>query len=289
MDRAKRVRSQRMVGYFCAGDVVWLNDTQFLVNRENIGNDVEPVERFKVLGSTGNVYTIHISRSPVCDCPDCSKGNIPCKHIIFVFLKVLKVPETSMAWYQKGLTLSELSDIFNAAPPTPNGSVLVSTKVRNAFLKATGAAVSVEEETVEIEKDVIAPGGKRLSAIGEDCPVCYEEMTADEEKTNKLVFDEAITGCGKPLHTECFKMWLATVRAKGDAPTCVWCRTPWPVAGAAVAGGSKGTSSGGVDYSALGYVNMADVAGMSRSRDTSSYYHGPMRGRRIWEPRYEDD
>jgi hypothetical protein len=36
-------------------------------------------------------------------------------------------------------------------------------------------------------------------------------------------------------------------------------------------------------------LNMADIAGMSRQRDTSSYYHGPMRGRRMLEKRYEDD
>jgi hypothetical protein len=94
------------------------------------------------LGSTGNVYvrtrlqccpsqidhahasqTVLIGALPQCNCPDCLKGNVPCKHIIFVLyalphapayrvvgsadidysLKVLKVPESSTTWYQKGL------------------------------------------------------------------------------------------------------------------------------------------------------------------------------------------
>jgi hypothetical protein len=37
---------------------------------------------------------------------------------------------------------------------------------------------------------------------------------------------------------------------------------------------------------------MADVLGMSRRRDTSSYYHGPSRGERfrgVWYDRYQEE
>ena len=47
--------------------------------------------KYAVLGSTGNVYTVTISQLPDCTCPDCGKGNT-CKHILFVMLKVLRVP-----------------------------------------------------------------------------------------------------------------------------------------------------------------------------------------------------
>jgi SWIM zinc finger len=57
-------------------------------------------ETFKILGSTGNVYTVTISHIPSCSCPDATKGN-HCKHLIFVFLKVLSVPESSTFFYQK--------------------------------------------------------------------------------------------------------------------------------------------------------------------------------------------
>lgn len=66
----------------------------------------------------------------------------------------------------------ELKEIYNAAPPIATGSVLVSTKIKRAFLKASGLGGDVEEIVEEIEKEVdVGPGGKRLSAIGEDCPV----------------------------------------------------------------------------------------------------------------------
>ncbi|KAK0462385.1 uncharacterized protein EV420DRAFT_1745806 [Desarmillaria tabescens] len=56
--------------------------------RERDGDELK--ETFRVLGSTGNVYTVVIGHTPRCDCPDASKGNY-CKHIIFVFIKVSKL------------------------------------------------------------------------------------------------------------------------------------------------------------------------------------------------------
>ncbi|KAI0717623.1 hypothetical protein C8Q72DRAFT_891447 [Fomitopsis betulina] len=45
--------------------------------------------------------------------------------------------------------------------------------------------------------------------------------------------------------------------------------------------GRKGTAA------PEGYVNLADAAGVSTARDTSSYYHGPSRGKRHFG--YVDD
>ncbi|RXK39489.1 hypothetical protein M231_03157 [Tremella mesenterica] len=271
-------------GMFCkiAVDEV---DPKFLVDRQKLD---EHSEAFKVLGSTGNVYTVIIGFLQQCDCPDSAKGNTPCKHILFVFLKVLKVPENSYHWYQRGLVASELEVIFSAAPPAPNGSVMVPATVRNKYLEATGDHSRMEEGSSQVDKIIeTAPVVRKIQSVGEDCPVCYEEMTEEDDKSGKLVYDEATAGCGKGLHQECFKMWAATAKAKGDIVTCVWCRTPWVeqfIAGT----GDKGK---GVARSVLGYVNMADVVGMSRERDTSSYYQGPISGERMsaWAYRYADD
>ena len=46
-------------------------------------------QRFSVLGSTGNVYTVTLSDSGnVCTCPDNYKSRGRCKHVLFVLLKV---------------------------------------------------------------------------------------------------------------------------------------------------------------------------------------------------------
>nr|GMD48889.1 mitogen-activated protein kinase kinase kinase 1-like [Ipomoea batatas] len=43
---------------------------------------------FFVLGVTGNVYTVNIAATPSCTCPD---RIAPCKHILFVMIRVLGI------------------------------------------------------------------------------------------------------------------------------------------------------------------------------------------------------
>ncbi|WVQ70005.1 uncharacterized protein L199_008229 [Kwoniella botswanensis] len=257
IDRYKRAISQRM----------------FMIERERVGEGNFQYEQFKVLGSTGNVYTVNIGTIPRCDCPDNLKGNKPCKHIIFIFIKVLKVPDDSSVWFQMSLTPEEVEHVFNTSPPTPNGSVTVNVKVHKAYIHATGRGGEDEEVVTGIDKEIKdGSDGKKMDAVGEDCPVCYEEMTQEDVDGKKLVYDETLTGCGKPLHTECFQIWAMTARSKGNDVTCVWCRSPWPTEHGG-AGKGKGKASG-PQYSSMGYLNMAAEAGMSRERDVSTYHRG---------------
>ncbi|WOO84438.1 E3 ubiquitin-protein ligase Zswim2 [Vanrija pseudolonga] len=246
--RSQRVMSQRM----------------FMVDREDTGSAENLASVFKVLGSTGNVYTVEISHLPSCDCPDFAKGNSPCKHIIFIFLKVLKVPLGSTVWYQRALLTSELRAVMDAVPAAAD--VAVAPRVRAAFLKATGSTRVEEEAPAEPEDKSADDEGKRLSSIGEDCPVCFEEMSEAEHAANGLVFDLSDGGCGKPLHAQCFAMWSQTARAKSAPATCVWCRSAWKAT-------PKPNADAEVGYSG-GYLNLAELAGVSRERDTSSYYQG---------------
>jgi len=74
-DRISRALSQRL----------------YLVHRKETSVKGSLQHEFAVLGSTGNVYQVRISKHPFCSCPDHSKGNV-CKHILFVFLKVVPYP-----------------------------------------------------------------------------------------------------------------------------------------------------------------------------------------------------
>ncbi|KZT69892.1 hypothetical protein DAEQUDRAFT_726214 [Daedalea quercina L-15889] len=237
LDRLDRVISQRF----------------FLIDRHRNGDELR--EEFSVLGSTGNVYTVIIDKTPSCNCPDATKGN-HCKHILFVFLKVVQVTKDSGYWYQKALLTSELQNIFDHAPLAPNA--LANAHVREAYARATGKA-STSAAAKQPEK-------KRVPGAEDDCPICYEKMHGAAAAT--LVWCEA---CGNALHKECFTQWAATARQKGQPVTCVFCRAKWVGAGGSASGGSR---------SYEGYVNLADVAGVSTDRDTSSYYHGPNRGKR---------
>jgi len=238
-DRVHRVMTQRF----------------FMIERSKTEGELK--EEFKVLGSTGNVYTVVISKVPSCDCPDATKGN-HCKHILFVLLKVLSVPLTSTYYYQKALLASELENIFTSAPAAPNA--VSNAHIQAAYTRAVGRPDEAERLDSKAEE---AKDQRRMPEEGDDCPVCYESMHDVDIKT--LTFCEK---CGNALHMECFQQWSK----KAHLPTCVWCRAKW-VVGTNTAGGSGGNAAQGV-AAMKGYINLAGVAGVSPVRDTSSYYGG---------------
>ncbi|GAA5925620.1 uncharacterized protein JCM15063_005074 [Sporobolomyces koalae] len=262
-DRADRVMTQR---FFCVGR-----------------DRTSPVsEEFKVLGSTGNVYTCCIAHVPTCDCPDGQKGN-HCKHLIFVLLKILQVPVLeSNLWYQSALLTSELEAIFANARPAPR--TLLEERVQRMYRLATGEVEAEGKAEVEGSQTVTQ---KRIPQEGDSCPICYEDFEPGSEQG--LVFCLSIKGCGNALHKPCFGNWALTV----NPVTCPLCREKWHV----TPSGTGSSSQAGPSYSSEGYLNLAAQAGLSAVRDTSSYYSGPRRGEkgRQWNRRdryggaYDDD
>lgn len=69
------------------------------------------------------VPQVTISRHPTCTCPDFAKGNL-CKHILFVMLRVLKLPSNDPLVWQKALMSAEVEEVLSGAraqvgfPPT---------------------------------------------------------------------------------------------------------------------------------------------------------------------------
>lgn len=63
--------------------VVSAPDRLFVLDRTQGGTDETPEQTFKIAGSTGNIYTVKVTREPDCNCPDALKGNM-CKHIVYV-------------------------------------------------------------------------------------------------------------------------------------------------------------------------------------------------------------
>ncbi|WVF72215.1 hypothetical protein IAT40_007027 [Kwoniella sp. CBS 6097] len=253
-----------------------ISQRMFMIAREKGGQGQNQYEDFKILGSTGNVYTTRICNKPKCDCPDyIFNGRTICKHTIFVLIRILKVPDGSSVWYQPTLTASEIEQVFANAPPTP--SEAIHADAHKAYMKATGATVQEEAVADEVKAQAEAAGVnlKRLEVIGDDCPVCYEEMTEDDVKEDRLTYDDTPSGCGKGLHKECFDMWANTATSKHQAVTCVWCRAPWPVPGRVNVSPIKGQGKvriSGQNYHAMGYMNMADVAGMSQPSNVRTFH-----------------
>ncbi|KAI3875519.1 hypothetical protein MKW92_022104 [Papaver armeniacum] len=67
--------------------------------------------KFFVLAATGNVYTVTLSTTPVCRC-NCPDSVVPCKHILFVFLRVLGISQNDRRLCRKRLKPCQLADLL---------------------------------------------------------------------------------------------------------------------------------------------------------------------------------
>ena len=55
----------------------------FVIGRTRGGTEDIPEEAVDIAGTTGNIYTVTINKTPGCTCPYAEKGN-QCKHIVYV-------------------------------------------------------------------------------------------------------------------------------------------------------------------------------------------------------------
>jgi hypothetical protein len=174
-------------------------------------------------GSVGNVYTVTIEKVPSCDCPDQMKGNI-CKHVLFIFIKVLKIKDISLA-YQRALLSSELTSIFSHFDKCEigrNSLPMANIKVRTAYNKILKEKEKEDRcDDIENEEDVQPQVQKEIS--GEcQCPICCELFSNSKEE--KIIFCQY--GCGNNVHLSCFNEWCKVLK-KNQFQSCVVCRSPW--------------------------------------------------------------
>ncbi|KAI5062160.1 hypothetical protein GOP47_0022699 [Adiantum capillus-veneris] len=181
----------------------------YLIDKKLSGAPPSECEFF-ILGATGNVYTVKLSLLPSCTCPDHAKGNT-CKHILFVMLRVLKLPRDDPRVWQKALLPSELHDLLKNL--SVSGAVLASSLVRQRFKQITGESLAPAEE----------PSKPLQREIDGDCPICYEPMAAGDGKPlEPVVFCKT---CGNNVHADCFKRWSQS--KKHGSVTCIYCRAIW--------------------------------------------------------------
>eukprot|EP00638_Chattonella_subsalsa_P009335 CAMPEP_0117753528 /NCGR_PEP_ID=MMETSP0947-20121206/12280_1 /TAXON_ID=44440 /ORGANISM="Chattonella subsalsa, Strain CCMP2191" /LENGTH=584 /DNA_ID=CAMNT_0005572429 /DNA_START=126 /DNA_END=1877 /DNA_ORIENTATION=+ len=177
MQRIARAKTQRL----------------FLIDQKDQSREGFLSRTFAVMGSTGNIYNVAIEQKPRCDCPDFAKGNL-CKHILFVYLKVLRQPDHCSHIYQTSLLQCELKGIFDTSPKSLNGC-LARKEVISAYKKVKGEGEDEEDENTKGSKDDMR--------LEKDCPVCFEEIV--EGGRDALVYCR--DGCKKALHKQCQEMW----------------------------------------------------------------------------------
>ncbi|MCL7029097.1 hypothetical protein MKW94_008879 [Papaver nudicaule] len=153
---------------------------------------------FFVLAETCNVYNVTVSTSPSsrCNCPD---NIVRCKHILFVFLRVLGVSQEDCRIWRKSLLPCELTKLHNI--PTPVHT-LAGARVRHEFerlLSTSEVKVGPSEisrmkmcstSTVECES-CMDVGHKRFMTIWRKrkagkinvCACCSEEWISAEHNS----------------------------------------------------------------------------------------------------------
>ncbi|RIA88093.1 hypothetical protein C1645_806984 [Glomus cerebriforme] len=240
-EEEKRLARHRTICTAQIQDRIYRAEVQriYMVSRTRVN---ELRQEFAILGSTGNVYTVTITHLPDCTCPDFKKGNL-CKHIIFVYLRVLRLNRNSPFIYQKALLSKELRSIFANAAPDP--TVLANKRVVDKYQTITSGETLPSASNID----------EKRRPIEEDCPICYEPL---EEKDRKNIV-WCREGCGNNLHKDCFEQWKKSKR--GCKVTCVYCRRDW----------MESTEPEAL-INEEGYVNLGGVQGMNTRRDTTSYY-----------------
>ncbi|KAK9684851.1 hypothetical protein RND81_10G237000 [Saponaria officinalis] len=162
---------------------------------------------FYVHGATGNVYVVNLTANLSCTCPDKVS---PCKHILFVLVKVLGVSLDDSCLRRRVLKPSQLERLQS----TPSSiDTLADPALREKFhqvlflrkeLGGEGIGATKLAPCVDVEK-------------GSICPICLNEMGKSGDR---------LVSCGTckiPIHEKCLMAWKMTQRRK--LVRCVTCRS----------------------------------------------------------------
>jgi hypothetical protein len=152
---------------------------------------------YTVMGSTGNVYEVTVTKTPSCTCPDYVSRKKRCKHIFFILLRIMHVTDGDKGSY----TQNELLEMFNKIPPVTN-YLCVDNDTRNKYIELKSKQSGVDQK-----------------ALDDVCPICLEDLSNGEE------LDFCKYSCGKNIHKNCFEM----VNQKRDIKEilCPFCRHNW--------------------------------------------------------------
>ncbi len=213
--------------------------TMYLVTKDNEADMEALCCNFVVLGSTGNVYNVIIQRVPRCNCPDHTRGHL-CKHILFVLLKVMRVPADSPLIYQTAWIDTELREMFEG--------------MRDRFMHVSGgilASRGVQETYAKLKSGEAVPSvtGVTRRTDDDDCPICFDTLGPIADTTY------CRSQCGANFHKNCIRHWLTQ---KKEKPSCPMCRGPW-----------EDDTRSKTPWK-QGYTNLGCLQGNSPEQDTSA-------------------
>ena len=156
-----------------------------------------------------------------------------CVHILFVMLRIFRVPATHEMLGKTALSEYELSQLIDRqfvererriqAPASSTSSFLARTRSRLSASSSTAG----ESDTAAKAVSSAAVAPKPLSA-DDCCPICQEELQVSEALTY------CQSSCGNHIHAKCMEVWakncVDTRQAATNPISCPLCRSKWHVA-----------------------------------------------------------
>jgi hypothetical protein len=168
-----------------------------------------------------------------CTCADFERRHAYCKHIFNVMYRVfgvergrdnlrvrhVKAHMSRLAERQAGIAAAVAAVVgapdsrdADAAAAGDDDDVGDDGRPQQGPAKRRKIDVAVAVVPAPKQRDFIDADG-----VGEDCAVCYEEMTKAEQGAGKI--DWCHTQCGKSFHAECLRRWI------NRNPVCPLCKT----------------------------------------------------------------
>ncbi|CBQ71722.1 conserved hypothetical protein [Sporisorium reilianum SRZ2] len=255
-------------------------ERMYLIHRFRNGEQLR--EELDVSGSKGNVYKVVVDRNVSCSCMDFSLRRQVCKHLLFVYIKVLRLEGHLPIYTRVRLSVDEVEQVFDEALENPVAQALAKPALR----KAWETAVGYQSDGNEMESDTEAASGsnqveeragKRLiPEEGDVCGVCYEDL----EPGSVQGLEFCLESCGRPIHTDCLETWFNT---RGFNRTCIWCRAKWHEPTVAKVTVDKEARGYGVGLGPRGAV--VDASGRQLNLAAAAGLHEPV----VLEPAAEAD
>lgn len=141
-----------------------------------------------------------------------SVGGELCIHLLYVMIKILRLPENNPLVWQLSLTDSEVDKIAEGRYAQINRQAAADSR-RGSSSSATSSQGGAAAGSTALAK-------RKALGAGDVCPICQEDMTRDE----LLTF---CRHCGNNIHTNCMKMWGEHQESTGKLLTCPLCRMSW--------------------------------------------------------------
>lgn len=179
---------------------------------------------------TDRTFKVYLGKNQRCSCGGGEGRGKLCSHLLYIMLKVLKVPSTSPLSWQLSLTDNEMDKILCRDHLKESDSRI--TKVKHPFLRRGCGHLEQKRKSKEIEMEendaTKNPNPKRVrKTLEEDstCSICQEEMTIQDLEADMLCYCDS--SCGSNFHRKCLKMCVTYARSEKKPILCPMCRAPW--------------------------------------------------------------